>query len=220
VMVKFYGIVFLGQPRDPALSRAHDAGILERIGLAWLALGCVVLGLFPTYIVNVLGTVVTSLTGAALDTPSSRWWLVEPLHGRQASYSAVIFLVAIATVVALTIAAVSLFYHRRVNRVPPWDCGFGLLNASMQDTAEGFGQPIRHIFGSFFAIKRELPTPFDATPRYRVMIEDKFWRALYVPLGSIVERMANAIAWLQQGRIATYLLYSFITLVTLLALVL
>jgi hydrogenase-4 component B len=90
----------------------------------------------------------------------------------------------------------------------------------MQDTAEGFGQPIRHIFGSFFAMKRELPSPFDTAPRYRVTIDDRFWRALYLPLASIVEWVANALAWLQQGRIATYLLYSFVTLVALLALVL
>jgi formate hydrogenlyase subunit 3/multisubunit Na+/H+ antiporter MnhD subunit len=220
VMVKFYGVVFLGQPRDEALSRAHDAGFLERVGLAWLALGCVALGLFPTHVVNVLGTVVASLTGAALDQGSSPWWLLTPVSGRHASYSAILFLVAVGTVVALTIAAVSFFYHRRVNRVPPWDCGFGALTPRMQDTAEGFGQPIRHIFGSFFAIERELPSPSDTTPHYRVTIDDRFWRTLYVPLGSIVERAANAIAWLQQGRIATYLLYSFVTLVALLALML
>ncbi len=220
VMVKFYGIIFLGQQRESSLSQAHDAGIFERIGLAWLALGCVALGLFPSHVVNTLHSVAAGLTGAGLEDMSSRWWLLTPVHGRQASYSAVIFLVAIAAVVALTILAVSLFYHRRVNRVPPWDCGFGGLNARMQDTAEGFGQPIRHIFSSFFAMKRELPSPFDRAPRYRVSIEDKFWRTLYLPLASIVERAANAIAWLQQGRIATYLLYSFITLVTLLALVL
>jgi hydrogenase-4 component B len=220
VMVKFYGVVFLGQPRDATLSRAHDAGLSERIGLAWLASGCIALGLFPTHVVNVLGKVATSLTGAALDSASSPWWLLTPVHGRQASYSAVMFFVAIAAVVVLTIAAVSMLYHRRVTRVPPWDCGFGPLNARMQDTAEGFGQPIRHIFGSFFAMKRELPSPFDTAPRYRVTIDDRFWRALYLPLASIVEWVANALAWLQQGRIATYLLYSFVTLVALLALVL
>jgi formate hydrogenlyase subunit 3/multisubunit Na+/H+ antiporter MnhD subunit len=220
VMVKFYGVIFLGQQRDASLSRARDAGAFERIGLAWLALGCVALGLFPSYVINVLHPVVVSLTGAKLEAPSSHWWLLVPLQGRQASYSAMIFLVAIAAVVALTILAVSFLYHRRVNRVPPWDCGFGTLTPRMQDTAEGFGQPIRHIFGSFFAMERELPSPFDTEPRYRVTIEDRFWRALYLPLASIVERAANAIAWLQQGRIATYLLYSFITLVTLLALVL
>jgi formate hydrogenlyase subunit 3/multisubunit Na+/H+ antiporter MnhD subunit len=220
VMVKFYGVIFLGQHRDASLSRARDAGAFERIGLAWLALGCVVLGLFPSHVVNVLHAVAADLTGARLEGPSSPWWLLTPVHGRQASYSAPIFLIAIAAVVGLTILAVSLFYHRRVNRVPPWDCGFGQLNARMQDTAEGFGQPIRRIFGSFFAIQRELPSPFDPAPRYRVTIEDRFWRALYLPVGAIVERAANAIAWLQQGRIATYLLYSFVTLVALLALVL
>ncbi len=220
VMVKFYGIIFLGQQRDPSLSKAHDAGIFERIGLAWLALGCVALGLFPSYVVNVLHTVAAGLTGAEPEYIPSPWWLLTPVPGREASYSAVIFLVAIAAVVALTILAVSRFYHRRVNRVPPWDCGIGGLTARMQDSAEGFGQPIRHIFGSFFAMKRDLPSPFDRAPRYRVKVEDKFWRALYLPLASIVERAADALAWLQQGRIATYLLYSFITLVSLLALVL
>jgi hypothetical protein len=90
----------------------------------------------------------------------------------------------------------------------------------MQDTAEGFGQPIRHLFQPFFAMTRELPSPFDATPRYRVVIGDRIWRGLYLPLAGLVHRAANAVAWLQQGRIATYLLYSFITLVALLALML
>ncbi len=48
VMVKFFGVIFLGQPREAALARAHDAGVLERIGLIWLALGCFALGLLPT----------------------------------------------------------------------------------------------------------------------------------------------------------------------------
>jgi hypothetical protein len=90
----------------------------------------------------------------------------------------------------------------------------------MQDTAEGFGQPIRHIFTSFFAMKRELPSPFDRAPRYHVTVGDRIWQGLYVPLGALVQRIADAFAWLQQGRIATYLLYSFVTLVVLLAMVL
>jgi hypothetical protein len=89
----------------------------------------------------------------------------------------------------------------------------------MQDTAEGFGQPIRHIFTSFFAMTRELPSPFDRAPRYRVTVGDRIWQGLYVPIGVIVQRVADLFARLQQGRIANYLLYSFVTLVVLLALV-
>ncbi len=72
---------------------------------------------------------------------------------------------------------------------------------------------------SSFSI-RELPRPFDTKPKYRLEIGDRIWRALYEPLGPLVRRVADKVAWLQQGRIATYLLYSFVTLVVLLALML
>jgi hydrogenase-4 component B len=126
----------------------------------------------------------------------------------------------VTTAILLTTLAVRLFYHRRVRRAPPWDCGFGRLDARMQDSAEGFGQPIRHIFQPFFVIKRELPAPMDLKPFYRVAVSDRIWWLLYEPIGPFVQRVAARFAWLQQGRIATYLLYSFVTLVVLLALVL
>jgi hydrogenase-4 component B len=107
-----------------------------------------------------------------------------------------------------------------VRRSAAWDCGFARLDARMQDTAEGFGQPIRHIFQPFFRIQRELPDPFDAEPRYRVTVGDRVWGYAYVPLGALVRRLADVAAYVQRGRIAVYLLYSFLTLLTLLALVL
>jgi hydrogenase-4 component B len=221
VMVKFFGVIFLGQPRETRLQHAHDAGVLERLGLVWLAVGCFALGLFPSLVIAQMRVVVEQLIARTLPATRAPWWLLVPLPGRRdASYSAVFFLVAIAAVVIITAVAVRHFYHRRVRRAAAWDCGFGGLNSRMQDTAEGFGQPIRHIFGTFFAMERELPSPFDAKPLYRVSIADRIWLGLYLPLGSLVQRIADAFAWLQQGRIATYLLYSFVTLVTLLALVL
>ena len=69
-------------------------------------------------------------------------------------------------------------------------------------------------------MQRELPTPFDRAPRYRVVVGDRFWRTIYLRAAGWVQRAAESIAWLQQGRIATYLLFSFITLLVLLALVL
>ena len=220
VMVKFFGVIFLGQPREASLARAHDAGVLERIGLCWLAAGCLALGLLPAQVIQALRLVGAQLSGATLPAASAPWWLLVPLPDRHASYSALILFLAILLVVVLAALGVRLFYHGRVRRAASWDCGFAQLDARMQDSAEGFGQPIRHIFQPFFAIERELPSPSDPRPRYRVAVGDQLWRILYEPLGSFVQRIADAFAWLQQGRIATYLLYSFITLVVLLALVL
>ena len=220
VMVKFYGVVFLGQPREPSLANAHDAGPLEKAGLAWLATGCVLLGLLPGQVVGGLGYVTRQLTGHAVATAQGWSWLLAPLPDREVSYAPLVLLLVIVAVVAITFLTVRLTYRRVVRRAPPWDCGFVRVDARMQDTAEGFGQPIRHIFQSFFQMKRELPSPFDATPRYRVTIGDRIWLVLYEPLGGIVQRLADSVAWLQQGRISTYLLYSFVTLVLLLAVVL
>jgi hydrogenase-4 component B len=220
VMVKFYGVVFLGQPREPSLANAHDAGPLEKAGLAWLAAGCVLLGLLPGQVVGGLGYVTKQLTGHAVAAAHGWSWLLAPLPDREVSYAPLVLLLVIGAVVAITFLAVRLTYRRAVRRVPPWDCGFVRVDARMQDTAEGFGQPIRHIFQSFFQMERELPSPFDAAPRYKVTIGDRIWLALYEPLGGIVQRLADSVAWLQQGRISTYLLYSFVTLVVLLAVVL
>jgi NADH:ubiquinone oxidoreductase subunit 5 (subunit L)/multisubunit Na+/H+ antiporter MnhA subunit len=220
VMVKFFGVIFLGQPRERSLADAHDAGILERIGLVWLAAGCIALGLLPTQVIKSLRIVVEQLSHVAMPPQTAPWWLLVPLPQSQATYSAIIFLAAIVAVVLCTVFGVRLLYHRRVRRAPPWDCGFARLDARMQDTAEGFGQPIRHIFQPFFGMQRELPSPFDRAPRYRVTISDRIWSGLYEPLSSLVQRTADAFAWLQQGRISTYLLYSFVTLIALLAVVL
>jgi hydrogenase-4 component B len=220
VMVKFYGVVFLGQPREPSLAKAHGAGWLERAGLAWLAVGCVLLGLLPVQVVRAFGHVTVQLTGQAVPTTRGWSWLLAPLPDREVSYAPLVLLLVIVAVVLVTYLAVRQLYRRKVRRAPPWDCGFVRIDARMQDTAEGFGQPIRHIFQPFFHMERLLPSPFDAAPKYRVTVGDRLWRALYEPLGGIVQRAADSVAWLQQGRISTYLLYSFITLVLLLAVVL
>jgi NADH:ubiquinone oxidoreductase subunit 5 (subunit L)/multisubunit Na+/H+ antiporter MnhA subunit len=220
VMVKFFGIVFLGQAREPTLADAHDAGTLERAGMLWLALGCVALGLLPGVVVPLLGRIATELSLGGIPTAGSSLWLLAPLTGRQASYSALLFLLAIGTVVALTALAVRAAYHRRVRFGPPWDCGFGGLDARMQDTAEGFGQPIRFLFQPLFRIERELPAPDDARPHYRIEVQDRTWALLYRPLQRLVQAVADRAAMLQQGRIAVYLTYSLLTLILMLALVL
>jgi hydrogenase-4 component B len=220
VMVKFFGVIFLGQPRERKLAEAQDAGLLERTGLVWLAMGCLALGLLPVQVVSLLSAVPVQLGLGAPLPAGADWWLLAPLPARDASYSAIVFLLAVFAVVALTALVVRAAYRRRVRHAAPWGCGFGRLDSRMQDTAEGFGQPIRRLFQPLFVIEREVPSPFDAHPHYRVDVQDPSWRALYRPLQRLVQGGADRFALLQQGRIAVYLTYSLLTLVLLLALVL
>jgi hydrogenase-4 component B len=220
VMVKFYGVIFLGQPREARLVEAADPGWLERLGLAWLALGCVLLGLFPVQVLHAIDAVNTLLLGAPLGQRTGPWWLLAPAPTRQAAYGPLAFLAMIVLVVAGTALGVRLAWRQRLRRVAAWDCGFVRLDARMQETAEGFGQPIRHLFQPFFAMERTLPRPEDANPAYRVAITDRAWLMLYNPLARLVHAVTSQVARLQQGRIGTYLIYSFCTLLVLLALVL
>ncbi|MDH4173894.1 MAG: hydrogenase 4 subunit B, partial [Betaproteobacteria bacterium] len=214
VMVKFYGVVFLGQHREEKLAAARDAGSWERLGMAWLMAGCVALGLFPAQGIELLAPVTQLLVGARL--PDSGGWLLVPVAADRASYGPLIFFAGVAASVALAFFLVRRLYHGRARRAAPWDCGFPWQNARMQDTAEGFGQPVRQIFEPFFRMRRTLPSAFDAKPRYAVEVGDHFWHWLYLPLARLVESTARAIGTLQRGRIALYLLYSFATLIALL----
>jgi len=219
-MVKFFGVIFLGQPRENNLSKAHRAGPWERAGMVWLALGCVALGLLPVQFIQLIDAVTRQLVATGLGpTVAASGWLLVPVDLDRASYGPVIFLLGLAASFALAFALVRALYHGRLRRAAPWDCGYPWQTARMQDTAEGFGQPIRQIFEPFFRMERELPSPFDREPRYRVVVGDHLWHWLYLPVADLVERLSRWIGRLQQGRIAVYLLYSFLTLVGVLVMV-
>jgi hydrogenase-4 component B len=219
--VKVYGIAFLGQARTPQPD-VHDCGPVERIGMAWLAAGCFVLGLFPAAFLLMLNRICAALLGDGLPDAalaSSNWLWLVPTAPAQASYGAVIFLVVILTVTLVTFFLVRRFYHGRVRIAPPWDCGFPAQTPRMQDTADAFGQPIRHVFGPLYLMRRRLPGPDDPRPRFELSIEDRHWYWLYLPVARLASWISARVARLQQGRVSTYLLYSFVTLIALLVFV-
>ncbi|MBP6202674.1 MAG: hydrogenase 4 subunit B [Azonexus sp.] len=220
-MVKFFGVIFLGQPREEKLKEAHDAGLWEKIGMLWLAAWCIALGLFPNFLIRLIDSVTVSLVGAGLGrhTTESSWLFLAPSSIERASFAPLLFLLGVTIGCLVAFALVRILYHGRLRRTPPWDCGHPWQTARMQDTAEGFGQPIRQIFEPFFRMKRHLPTPMDRNPSYKVEVGDHFWHWLYLPIARLIEFLAGLVGRLQQGRISIYLLYSFLTLLFMLFLV-
>jgi hypothetical protein len=215
-MVKFFGIVFLGQPRDEALGQAHDAGPWERTGLVWLSAACIALGLLPRGVIAMLEPITRQFTGYGISGEGRSWLFVAPIEPERASYSPLLFLAVATLLIVLAWLAVRTFYHGRARRAPAWDCGFPWQNARMQDTAEGFGQPVKVVFRPAFRIEGEAPSPRDRRPRYRESTEDRFWFWLYLPVARLVDRLTALVTVLQRGRISVYLTYSFATLLVLL----
>jgi formate hydrogenlyase subunit 3/multisubunit Na+/H+ antiporter MnhD subunit len=217
-MVKFHGIIFLGQMREANLENAHDAGLWERVGLVWLAFLTLLLGVFPSTVIGFIDAATRQLlgTGLADKVAEHGWAMLAPISPDRASYQPFIFLATIVLVLLLARWMVRRLYHGRMRRSDAWDCGYFFQGPRAQDTAEGFSQPIRRIFEPMFRMERHFPTIRDDKPYYSVKVEDHFWHWLYLPVAKLVEWLSGLIVRVQGGRIAVYLLYSFLTLILLL----
>jgi len=209
--------VFLGRPREPGLVQARDAGPWERWSLAALAAACVLLGLLPVPVLRALEPVAALLVGEGIGAPLEGGWLfLAPVSAQRASYSPLLFLAVIAAAIAGAWLLVRHAWRGCTRLADPWDCGFPAQTARMQDSAEGFGQPVKQIFEPFFRIEREVPDPFDEAPRYAARTSDRLWHWLYLPVAAAVARLSSLLAPLQHGRMHLYLVYSFATLLFLL----
>ena len=219
VMVKFYGIIFLGQPREEKLLHVHDAGIWERIGMLCMVVACFALGLFPNFIILQIDYVTEMLVHHSLGGSALKhgWLLLTPIQAERASYGPLILFFIIVTGGLITSLAVKKYYHGRLRRGPAWDCGYPEQTSRMQDTAEGFGQPIRKIFEGFMGVVKQVPTPFDSHPHFHSETHDRLWNIFYEPIKQLNEIIGIQVGKLQHGRIHIYLLYSFVTLLALLA---
>lgn len=144
------------------------------------------------------------------------WLLLAPVSAERASYAPLIFLAVVAAITLLVFFGVKRVYHGRVRRADPWDCGYPEQDARMQDSAEGFGQPIRQIFDAFMRVERDMPDPFDRQPHYRGDSRDKIWLLVYQPIADLAAWLSAQAGRLQHGRIQWYLIYSFATLIFLL----
>ena len=224
--VKAFGVTFLGhwRGRQP-LQKVHEVGWTMRIGMALAALSCFLLGILPTFVIGWMDSIAEQVVGSKLATTAGAygWMWLTPIAPERASYSGFNVLVSITAVVLV----VWLLLHATkatIHRVPVWDCGFEKLNARMQYNATSFAMPIRRIFGFLFLIREESgalqPLRHPAYPerlRYRLRVRDRFWYWLYQPVADVAFFVSRKVGMLQQGRIQVYLLYSFVTIIVLLA---
>ncbi|MGH8672305.1 MAG: hydrogenase 4 subunit B, partial [Burkholderiales bacterium] len=111
--VKVFGVTFLGRPRRADLTEVREAGLWEQAGMGWLAAGCIALGLFPVFVVGLLNKVCVTLIGSGLEQgalDTGMLWLA-PITPERASYSPLIFLSVVVSVVLVTYYLVRMVFH-------------------------------------------------------------------------------------------------------------
>jgi hydrogenase-4 component B len=217
--VKAFGIAFLALPRGEGAEKAHESPALMLLPQGALALLCVLLGLAPGSVLEVVRGVAGSLPGVSPAPEIVRgWFAIAPGPGHFDHLDPP--LVAVAVLVGLALAgAMSLAARQAVRRAPTWGCG-GELTARTEYTATAFSKPLMMMFSAVYRPTREVATVGEAHfPRevqYRAEIEPTFERFLYGPLTRGVMAAAERMRVIQAGSLHAYLAYVLILGIVLL----
>ena len=222
--VKAFGITFLGMPRSREAESAHESSFTMLAAMGFLAILCVVLGVFPGSVLSVLNPVVSALPGVSPpgQIALNGGMLLMP-QSTSTSISPFALAVLLILLTLVPLAAGSLLGGRMRSRIAmTWACGLQKLEPRMQYTATGFSKPIRMIFSTIYRATHEIEISGETSPYFRPQItyelktESVFLKYLYEPVGAFILNSARLFRRIQTGHIQSYLAYIFITLVLLL----
>lgn len=203
---KFFGFVFLGEPRSEAAAHAHDPQPSMWAPMAVLAGVCLALSLGAGCLLAPLDRVLAVLM------PGSKASLAASGLGRDLGIMAGLsaLLLALGALALRALAA-----DRRRNPVRPgtWDCGYAQPTVRMQYSASSFAEAWSGKLPGFRQRIRRIRALFPRAVAYHEAFQDP------VGGGVVAPRTEQAVARLlryrrlQQGQLPVYLLYILITLV-------
>jgi len=222
--VRAFGIPFLGRPRTAAAEQAHEADRFSLSAMGALAMLCLLAGILPGIVIDVLAPAVNSMVGARMPVQSALPWLtIVPIAESRSSYNGLILFVFIVLAAYFSVYAIHWLASDKVRRGPAWDCGFPDPRPQTQYTASSFAQPIRRVYGALIFRAREIvdmPPPGDLrAARLTVTMRDLVWEWFYAPVAVGVLRTADRMNPLQFQTIRRYLAFVFLALVLLLTVI-
>ena len=219
--VKAYGVTFLGRPRSDAARKASETDRYALGAMSGLAALCLLAGILPGFVIDVLAPTTLSLVGERMPAQASVQWLsIIPIAESRSSYNGLLVFTFIAASASIAAFAIHRVASNRIRRAPAWDCGLPDDSAATQYTASSFAQPIRRVYGSSVFLASEqvtMPPPGDSRPaRLVVTLRDLVWELMYAPVARVVAWLAERMNALQFLTIRQYLSVVFASLVLLL----
>lgn len=209
--VKAFGVIFLGEPRTEASSRAHDPGLSMRLAMALSALLCLGIGLWPAGAVRLVSPAAAELAGLPAGGP-------PPDMGAPGAVARAVFLL-LGLSAALALARTALLRRRAVTTGATWGCGYEAPGPRMQYTAASFARPLLEPFAAVVSARLDREGPegyFPKRARYETHVGDMAGERFLLPAYQRVVGLFRHVRELQHGRIQIYLAYILVTLVLLL----
>ncbi len=219
--VRFYGMAFLARPRSREAAVAKEVPRSMLLGMAVLAVLCLLTGLLSTNIIQVVDSVTTPFAGTSIAGRLTNGIVLETPVSSFSSMSPV--LISLALLIALPLAYLFATRYGGVRAVrigDTWDCGTP-LNERNEYTPTGFAQPLKRVFRGFYRERTRTAVERGADPylrrlTYETSIPELIDDFLYRPIVKIAVGLARKVGVIQTGSIQAYLAYIFVTLVLLL----
>ena len=194
--VKAFGISFLGLSWSTDAENAHEVSFSETFGPAVLAVVCILTGIFSEKIMTFAG-----YPGLLPDM-----------------FSVSILLLLI---MGLSYLVLNTMRHPPDRISVTWDCGIRRPASRIEYTSEGFSQPLVTIFSAAFRTKKCLLKDYYdrdgcifKSGSAEIRLIRFFDEYIYSPAGRCTEKFAGLVSSHQNGSLDTYLLYLFITVVS------
>lgn len=199
---KVSGTIYLGTPRGPAATAAHESAA----GMLWpmyaLAAACIAIGLLPALIVPPVLRVGAFVAGVPLSAAG--------LSGVDPAANAVSgFAITLIAIIGLGWGVRALVMrHRGTRQAATWGCGFPLPTSRMQYTASSFAAPLLAAYAPVSGVRVHRSPVALATHAVDPVLD-----GLVIPAWRGVQAVAARIRPLQRGRLSVYLMYVVAALV-------
>jgi hypothetical protein len=222
---KLYGTVFLGRSRSLFSSLKEPSG--AAFGFLSLAALTAALGVLAPWEIRWLGSGLEGLLGfdpASTTVTQGTRLVLGPVYENFSVLSPTWLAVVLSAYALGTALLVRTLSRPRTRRAPAWTSGTQLAPARVQYTPASYSNPIRVVLRGAYGFRRGLQT-LDSSGRSaeRYALETRvvpaFEHYLYLPVATLALRASQQARRLQSGRLSTYLLYTLVVLLIILALV-
>ncbi len=218
-MIKFYAIIFLGEPRTPAAAKAQKPSVIISSTLWILALVASGFGICAPLLLKSIGfrNLVTASNETILPSLLTSTEMLAPIG--------LLLLVGAAFFLTFLLRKV-LVMKPGERRYHTWDCGQP-ITAGMEYTGTAFSGPIRFFFGPLLRTRKTITAtsvhegnPWIATRTYVLTLGNIWFDWLYAPIARSTLFVSTKIRRIQNGVIQCYIALLLLALVVTLRLAL
>ncbi|MFC7443017.1 hydrogenase 4 subunit B [Laceyella putida] len=215
-VVKHFGIAFLAMPRTSQAEHAREVPLSMRMGMVILALGTMLLGIWPGLVVRVTEGIVRRYFDA--EVTGNAMFYIPFVERPGEGLSLGVVLIAFSVLLLLSLVLLRVWVGKSNNHVDEtWNCG-APLQPSMEYTGTSYSYPVLMIFKWLYHSRRQVDvrsehTYFPKHIRHWLQIHSVIESKLYRPLVQLAVFLSRRIRTIQSGNLQSYLAYMIATLI-------